>query len=271
MSNKYRLIACDIDETLHGSDMRVSAENIAAISALAEKGVHFVPATGRSLAEIGNILEIEAIRYVIYSNGAAILDKAAGTTEFIGLNETEAKYVLDTVRPYPCYVVEHCDGKTCVGEKGEALYEKNNVSLPVRRLLDETAELVENFDSRMYTMENLENINVFFASEADMRECKERLSENPALLCVEGWKCNLEIFSVKAGKGNALAALCERLSVSLDEAVAIGDSGNDLPIINAVGLGLCVSNGCEALKAAADEIICSNDEHVASYVLRRYF
>ena len=271
MTGKYKLVACDIDGTLLGSDMKLSEENINAISELSQKGIYFVPATGRSLSEISDVKNIDGIRYIIYSNGAAILDKATGKTEFIGLNGSEAKTVLDTVTRYPCYIVEHCDGKTCVGEKGEAVYERNNVSIPVRHLIDDMAEYVEDFERRMYTMENLENINVFFASEADMRECKAKLSENPGLLCVEGWKCNLEIFSAKAGKGNALSMLTERLSVSLGETVAIGDSGNDLPIIKAAGLGLCVSNGCKALKEAADEIICSNDEHVVSYVLNRYF
>lgn len=271
MSNKYKLIACDIDGTLNGSDMMVSKENIEAISALSAKGVHFVPATGRSLAEISNILDIDAIRYVIYSNGAAILDKTSGATEFMGLTEEQAKLVLDTVTRYPCYIIEHCDGKTCIGEKCEEVYERNNVSIPVRRLLDETAIFVEDFHRLMYSMKNLENINVFFASESDMLKCKALLSENSELLCVEGWECNLEIFSRKAGKGNALSMLTERLAVSLEETIAIGDSGNDLPIINAAGLGLCVSNGCTALKEAADEIICSNDEHVVKYVLNRYF
>ena len=39
----------------------------------------------------------------------------------------------------------------------------------------------------------------------------------------------------------------------------------------ASGLGISVSNGAKALKDVADEIICSNDEGVADYVLKHYF
>lgn len=42
-------------------------------------------------------------------------------------------------------------------------------------------------------------------------------------------------------------------------------------MIKAAGLGLAVSNSCESLKKAADEIICSNEEHVIDYVLNHYF
>ena len=43
----YRLIACDLDETLFQSDRTISQENLEAIRALDKAGVKFVPATGR--------------------------------------------------------------------------------------------------------------------------------------------------------------------------------------------------------------------------------
>ena len=45
---------------------------------------------------------------------------------------------------------------------------------------------------------------------------------------------------------------------------------NDNSIIETAGLGLAVSNACESLKAAADEIICSNEEHALAYVAAHY-
>ena len=44
----YKLIACDLDETLLNTDKEICARNIAAIKrAEREYGVRFVPATGR--------------------------------------------------------------------------------------------------------------------------------------------------------------------------------------------------------------------------------
>jgi len=41
--------------------------------------------------------------------------------------------------------------------------------------------------------------------------------------------------------------------------VAFGDSGNDLQMLRGVGLGVCMGNGNEFAKEAADVIIDTND------------
>ena len=53
----YKIIACDLDETLLTTDERtVSAENVAAIRAARERGVKFVVATGRGFPSVSGTL-----------------------------------------------------------------------------------------------------------------------------------------------------------------------------------------------------------------------
>ena len=52
-----------------------------------------------------------------------------------------------------------------------------------------------------------------------------------------------------------LADLCEKMGLSLAEAVAAGDSANDVGMLKAAGLGCCMSNGTDEAKAAADRVI----------------
>ena len=81
---------------------------------------------------------------------------------------------------------------------------------------------------------------------------------------------NLEIFSVKAGKGTALEKLAESLGIPMWETIGIGDSGNDISLVKSAGLGLAVENACGELKEIADEVICSNDCHAIRYVEEKY-
>jgi hydroxymethylpyrimidine pyrophosphatase-like HAD family hydrolase len=60
------------------------------------------------------------------------------------------------------------------------------------------------------------------------------------------------------------------LGVSISDTIAMGDSRNDTSIVETAGLGLAVSNATEYLKSIADAVICSNDEHVAEYILASY-
>ena len=71
---KYQLIACDLDETLLNSQHQVCQRNIELIKKAKEKGVKFVPATGRlyqsvqgCLKELG--LYDEEGEYVLSANG----------------------------------------------------------------------------------------------------------------------------------------------------------------------------------------------------------
>ena len=77
----YRIIACDMDETLLGKDKKVSQRNREAIAAAREAGVKFVPNTGRGFASIQGTLEELGLRnkaneYVISFNGGAITENA---------------------------------------------------------------------------------------------------------------------------------------------------------------------------------------------------
>ena len=57
-----------------------------------------------------------------------------------------------------------------------------------------------------------------------------------------------------------------------EETIAIGDSKNDIDMLLKSGLGIAVSNAWDELKAVADTVAdCSNDEHIAKYVLEKYF
>ena len=70
---------------------------------------------------------------------------------------------------------------------------------------------------------------------------------------------NIEVNSAGAGKDKALAALCELVGLDISETVAFGDGSNDAGMLKAAGLGVCMENGCEDTKAAADDIAPCND------------
>lgn len=53
----YKIIACDLDETLLSDDRSISKENIEAIQKAKELGVKFVPATGRGYNTVDGTLK----------------------------------------------------------------------------------------------------------------------------------------------------------------------------------------------------------------------
>lgn len=55
-------------------------------------------------------------------------------------------------------------------------------------------------------------------------------------------------------KAVGIKQLCEYLGTSPEEAIAFGDSNNDLDMIKCVGTGIAMGNGSDALKALADYV-----------------
>lgn len=65
---------------------------------------------------------------------------------------------------------------------------------------------------------------------------------------------NGEVVNRKFDKGKAIRRVCDHLHIPIGNSVAIGDSMNDLEMMEAVGFGICMENGSEALKKMADDI-----------------
>ena len=268
---KYKAIASDLDGTLFNKEMLVSEENLKAIEQISKLGVEFVPTTGRTLAEMSpELLENPNIRYVIYSNGSAIWDKKKNEHTYACMSKELASKILDILDNYEVHITVRAMGKTFVNAKTQSkeMREYNRVSYYHGVVLDNHAERVENFDEFIRSLDNIEVFSVFFHSDEEYADCKKRLSERSDVIFVTTLAHNYEIFSAKAGKANAIGALANLLGTTSEEIISIGDSHNDMSMIRAAGLGLATANANEDLKCVADRVICSNEEHIADYILK---
>ena len=267
---KYRAIASDLDGTLYNTKMQVSEENLKAIEEISRLGVEFVPTTGRTLAEMSPVLlENPNIRYVIYSNGSGIWDKKKNEHTYACISKDLAAKILDILASYEVHITVRAKGKTFINAKTQSkeMREYNRVSYYHGLVLDNHAERVEDFDAFLRSLDNIEVFSVFFHSDEEYAKCREVLSEISEISFVTTLAHNYEIFSARAGKANAIGALASLLGASTDEIISVGDSHNDMSMIRAAGLGLATGNANEDLKRAAKGVICSNDEHIAKYIL----
>ena len=92
----YKIIACDLDETLLSDDRSISKENIEAIQKAKELGVKFVPATGRgyntvdgTLKELG-LYDLENEYVISYNGGAISENKGSKLLHFEGITFEKA-------------------------------------------------------------------------------------------------------------------------------------------------------------------------------------
>ena len=79
-----------------------------------------------------------------------------------------------------------------------------------------------------------------------------------------------ELLHPQASKGNALKIIAEKLGIKREEVMAIGDSGNDLSMIQYAGLGVAMENAMDILKKHADYITLSNNQAGVAHAIRKF-
>ena len=70
----------------------------------------------------------------------------------------------------------------------------------------------------------------------------------------------IEVNDTSAGKGVGVEMLARAYGVDISETVAIGDGGNDVPMLKRAGLGVSVANARDEVKSEADLVVCSADD-----------
>lgn len=269
----YQIIASDLDGTLLGPDGRVSQENWDAIRALGERGVHFVPSSGRALKELpAEILESPLIRYYIVSDGCMIYDKKEDQTIEIAMDKELSHRVLDKLYEYSQCMMVHTDTRSYVdlATHHEEDYKRFNMN---QTWIDFTFSMdvaIPDLKGFAYGQEKILTLVPFFEKMEDLLDCKAYFERDPELIVVQSDPYDLEVFSSKGGKGNALMMLADHLGIDRAATIAVGDTTNDYTMIQAAGLGLAMKNAVPELKEMADQVICHHKDHNVQYILEHF-
>ena len=80
----------------------------------------------------------------------------------------------------------------------------------------------------------------------------------------------LEILPKDIDKGSAMRVVGDRLGLSKQQIMGIGDQENDLTLVTHAGFGVAMENAIHIVKEAADFVTKSNDESGVAYALRKF-
>lgn len=273
MTGMPRMVFCDLDGTLLDSEKHMSDRTRRTLRGLAGHGIGFVPSTGRSVAGIPReVIELSGARYAITADGAVVCRLARDGHMDLRVSEIPRDAVidlLDLVGSSPSYIDLFSEGEAYV-ERGEMSKLDDFGLLPgdvsyIRSVRHEVDTTLAGFVAEGHPVERL---TVFYADEA-MRDAVYGYSQGRGdLACHTSQRTNIEITSSEASKGNALLWLCDHLGISAEEAIAFGDSPNDVSMLREAGIGVAMANAEEGVRRQADGVTrLSNDESgVAEYL-----
>lgn len=268
-----RLIGLDLDGTTLTSDKVLTPHTKEVLESCLRQGIQILPATGRARSGIPNYLtEIEGIRYVVVSNGAAVVDLETGENVYTNCISWErALEIFDILEEYHTFYDVYALGKGwCEGRFYDHL-ERYRIEPHIEQLIRTSRTRID--DLRSWVKEHqapIEKINMFFAREEERQKAFAELEKVPDLAVTCSLVNNLEINDRSCDKGDALLNLGKILDISLDQIMACGDGNNDYEMIKQAGTGVAMENGEPNVKEIADFITKTNDEEGVAFAIEHF-
>ena len=264
MNPEYKLIAIDLDGTLLDDQKNIPEKNIEAIRRAVSQGVHVMLATGRPYRAAQWVFERLGI------GEGLILSQAGGLVS----TYPECKTVYSG-RHDPAFIRELAE--FC--EEHQFFFHCMAISdyyfLHDGPMADLTARYFgyRGIETTLETMlqMNFGKANVITPAEITPNAAKllkERFGGRVEIAVSDA--CVTDLTPLGVDKASALLAAAEALGVRQEEIIAIGDTDNDTPMIRTAGLGVCMANGVEGAKAAADYIAPSNNEAGVANVIEKF-
>lgn len=258
-----KLIALDLDGTTLNNDGVISEGNRRALRKAAEKGVKIVVATGRPRTALPkDVFEIDAIRYVLTSNGARITDLKENKTIYENcLSPLATEKSVELLKKYD-YILEcFVNGVAYIEKDYYEQVKRSGESFRSVSYILNTRNPVENI--HQYILDNkghIENINVNFEDLSEKPAMREKLLTIPEATITSSFDHNLEIGGATTSKAEALKCLGDILGVKQEEMMAVGDSPNDIAMLKVAGFPAAVGNAKDEVKAVAKYVARTNHQ-----------
>lgn len=268
----YKLILSDLDETLLVNH-HVPIENVQAIKKAREKGVKFVPATGRAFNMIPEILdEIDARdkegEFSICFNGALIIEnKDDRILNFKGISFEQTKSLFELSKKYDvCVLIFTIDMCYIYNANSDEVERKTAQKAPFKVMEIDNINFLKDDHIAKILFEK-KDVPYLKSIEKDLQKEIEKLK-----VCAS-YSSNryLEFNTLGIDKGFALRWLAKYLNIDIEDTIAIGDNYNDEKMIQAAGLGVYVTCAADDLKVQANYVTKNDyDQGAVKEVIEKY-
>lgn len=273
MKKDVRLLICDIDGTITEKGGKPMEKTEEALRRFHEEGVLIGLASGRPV-DWRTINKFREWGYdfdpdiVIGFNGCEVWDaKTKKKREYSFLKKEDVREILEYMWPLDVNPVVYEDGYDHVlAKRSDHIIEAS---------MKRNEGTVEFCDKERFCLHDIPKIEFRYIEEdvEDIVMKTANAHKSDKYIFLKSFYGTLEYMKPGIDKGVALKRICEELNIPLDKVVACGDMDNDIAMLKAAGTGICLLNGSEATKKAADHITDEDVFHdgLGKYLLKNYF
>ena len=263
----YKMVVMDMDDTLLRVDHTISEDTKAAIEKAQQMGVKIVLASGRPTYAMKKFaLELGLDKYnshLISFNGANIVECATENLLFKqSLSMENAHKLYDISKKHALFIHTYLGDTIVTEENNEYTEIEKEITGMEIHIVDEFKKTVDRDVTKVLMLEEPEKLKK--AADIISKEMSDILSvtiSKPFFL---------EFMDKGIDKAATLEKLINMLGIKREEVIAIGDSYNDMSMIQFAGLGVSMSNGKPEVKEVADYITGSHMEDGIVHVFDKF-
>jgi Cof subfamily protein (haloacid dehalogenase superfamily) len=245
-----KLVALDVDGTLVGRDLNISPRVRDAVARMRGAGIQACLVTGRMYrATLPFVRELGLDAPVVCYQGAAVIDPASDELlRHLALENDVVREVIAAAETAHAHLQlyrneeYYCEARNRFSELYASLAAHEPVVVPSLR---------ETFAYSGAT----KAVVVADASDAARYEAQLRALLGERAYVTRSLPEFVEILNPRVDKGEAMRFVAARLEVPMSQVMAIGDSWNDAPLLQAAGLGVAMGSAPEELRALAGAVV----------------
>lgn len=260
------LVATDMDGTLLTPDSRIPDRLWPLITRMKDRGVHFVPASGRQYHTIAHMFSsvLEGLP-IIAENGAYVVQDGKEISSL----PLEPSFVRRCVEQLRALISAGANLGVVLAGKNAAYVERSDPEF-----LSHVVTYYRSYeilDDQLSAPDDILKIAVYDFGSAENGVYRQMtVPGNRHSVVVSGlhW---IDIMDARADKGIALRAIQDSLHITSSHTVAFGDYLNDLPLLREAGISFATANAHPDVIEAARFIAPSNAEEGVITVLENLF
>lgn len=263
----YRLLACDIDDTLVRFPAPPSPRVAQALRKAVEAGVVVALVTGRAFRRAWPIAQALGVTApLICNHGSSIRDTLDGRV--IHRETVPRSLMLEVVTWMQSqgvclllfegdYVYRDCAADQVVADFQVYTQEDQSAFFPDLHL-----HIPQETDGLLVTWRDRAHLDRVFEG------ARARFGDRVRVLFAHPY--GVDVLARDTSKSRALIWLADHIGAAREQVMAVGDGSNDVDMLAWAGLGVAMGDGAAEAKAVADVIAPPFDQDGAAWAIERY-